>query len=817
MYSLNEVHRKMGQMNNETCIFSNRISVLFIVIFSSAAFGSIRTAAPSQKAPTTMSQQEGEPRHTNRLARETSPYLLQHAHNPVDWHPWGPEAIELARRENRPIFLSIGYSTCYWCHVMERESFENEATARVMNRDFVCIKVDREQRPDVDEIYMTSCQVFTRMTTGRASGGWPLSVFIDPVSLKPYFVGTYFPPVGGQGRPSFVEVCEAMSMAWKSQHEAVVDQANRIAAIVSDTLAAGEVARALGQPQVTLAVDQLMSSHDRENGGFGGAPKFPQPVFLELLLQGGGDKQPVRDVVAFTLDRMAMGGIYDQIGGGFHRYATDATWLVPHFEKMLYDNGQLASLYAESFERTGDTYHAKVLRETLDYVLREMTDEATGGFYSAQDAEVNTHEGENYLWTEAQVRSVLEEAGLAEDVPVTLKLYGLDLGTNFQDPHHRELPPNNVLFLPVRPDVFAREQGMSDDELSALIARITPPLYEARMKRDQPGLDDKIITGWNGLMIRGMADGGRVLGDERYLEAARRSARYLLGTMRDESGGLMRTSRGGLIAIPAFLEDYAFLARGLIALYDATGEDEWLSAAAEVVEAARARFWGDDGAWYDTRADQDDLFVRSRNLGDGAVPSGIGTMLLVLPAMAERTGETWYLDDFQSAMARLSGSFAGNPVGSSYATIATSRAVADHGDRLPDGKRVTPDRVAASVEPQQPLFDASGLARVTVTLDIAEGFHVNAHEPGDQALVGLAVVLEGSSGIDIEPDYPEGELYRESIRVHAREVRVPVVLRRTGPVSGQPTLVVTWQACTDQVCHAPASARLELSVKAGER
>jgi uncharacterized protein YyaL (SSP411 family) len=802
-------------MMNETTIFRRRISVLVVIALNcSAAFGFTRSVASTEEAPSTMIQQEGEPRHTNRLARETSPYLLQHAHNPVDWHPWGPEAIELARRENRPIFLSIGYSTCYWCHVMERESFENEATAKVMNRDFVCIKVDREQRPDVDEIYMTSCQVFTRMTTGRASGGWPLSVFIDPFSLKPYFVGTYFPPVGGQGRPGFVEVCESMSMAWKTQHEAVVDQSNRIAAIVADTLAAGEASRALGRTQVTLAVDRLMGSHDRENGGFGGAPKFPQPVFLELLLEGGGDKQAVEDVVAFTLDRMAMGGMYDQVGGGFHRYSTDARWLVPHFEKMLYDNGQLASLYADSYERTGDAFHAKVLRETLDYVLREMTDEASGGFYSAQDAEVNTHEGENYLWTADQVRTVLDEAGLAADVPKTLKFFGLDLGTNFQDPHHRELPPNNVLFLPVRPDVFAREQGMSDEEMSALIDRITPPLYAERMKRDQPGLDDKIITGWNGLMIRGMADGGRALADDRYLDAARRSARYILESMRNESGGLMRTSRNGEVAIPAFLEDYAFLARGLIALYDATGEDKWLTAAAEVIEAARARFWGDDGAWFDTEADQDDLFVRSRNLGDGAVPSGIGTMLLVLPAMAERTGETWYLDDFQSAMTRLSGSFAGNPVGSSYATIATSRALAENPDRLPGEGSTTPDRVVASIEPAELRFDDSGRAEVFVSLDIGEGFHVNAHEPGDQSLVGLAIKLEGASGVSIEADYPEGELYRESIRVHARKVRIPVVLQRTGPMTGEPTLVVTWQACTDQVCHAPASARLALDVKA---
>jgi uncharacterized protein YyaL (SSP411 family) len=798
----------MDQGQNRMLAWLIRTTIVLVPACVAVGYGS---AVEFGRTPVEMTQQEP-PKHTNRLARETSPYLLQHAHNPVDWHPWGAEAIELARQADKPIFLSIGYSTCYWCHVMERESFEDEATAEVMNRDFVCIKVDREQRPDVDEIYMTSCQVFTRMTTGRASGGWPLSVFIDPASLKPYFVGTYFPPDAGGGRPSFTQVLEGMSNAWKTQHDAVVEQADRIASMVVASLAAGEVTRPLGTDQVSGAIDRLMASHDRTHGGFGGAPKFPQPVFLELLMEAGWDRPAVRDAIKHSLDEMAKGGINDHVGGGFHRYSTDEKWLVPHFEKMLYDNGQLASLYAESHARTGDPFHAAVLRRTLDYVLLEMTDARSGAFYSAQDAEVNRHEGENYLWTREQVVEVLESAGLEADVPLALKLFGLDLGTNFQDPHHPELAPNNVLFLSLRPEEFAEAEGMTGSEFDDFMGRIIPPLYAARMKRDQPGLDDKIIVGWNGLMIAGMADGGRVLEEPAYVEAAARSARFILDSMRDDDGGLLRTARNGEVAIPAFLEDYAFLARGLVALFDATGDQRWLAAAGEIVEAARSRFWGEDGAWYDTQADQADLFVRSRNLGDGAVPSGIGTMLLVLPALAERTGETWYLDDFQSAMSRLSGSFAANPVGSTCATIATSRALADHPDRLPSEAAPDLDRVQVSLVPEAPVF-IDGRARVIVRLDVAEGFHINAHLPGDERLVGLRIELADAEGVSLEVDYPEGDLYRESIRVHARTVEIPVELTRTAGTGGSASLVVAWQACTDQVCHVPEALTVPIPME----
>ena len=391
----------------------------------------------------------GEP---NRLAEETSPYLLQHAYNPVDWYPWGEEAFAAARQRNVPIFLSIGYSTCYWCHVMERESFEKPEVAKIMNRDFVCIKVDREQRPDVDEIYMTACQVYTRVTTGRASGGWPLSLFLDPTTLKPFFAGTYFPPEPGFGKPSFTQLLAGVHDSWGTQRATLEEQSNQVAMMVTRELETQAGVQPLGASLGARAVSGLMSYHDKINGGFGGAPKFPQPVYLELMIAGGWDRPEVQQAVRKTLDAMAIGGIYDHVGGGFHRYAVDADWTVPHFEKMLYDNGQLASLYADVYQRTGDEFYAEVVRGILDYVLREMT-APDGAFLSAQDAEVNAREGGSYIWLPEEIREALGAQDHAQDIDFTMEVYGLAGGSNFKDPHHQDAPPANVLRFKDRPGV----------------------------------------------------------------------------------------------------------------------------------------------------------------------------------------------------------------------------------------------------------------------------------------------------------------------------------------------------------------------------
>ena len=791
------------------------LSMIFSVLFTSPALVSPWAGSSGDDPPKPQKGVNAISTHrfTNRLAEETSPYLLQHAHNPVDWHPWGPEAIALARSQNMPIFLSIGYSTCYWCHVMERECFEEEAIGELMNRTFINIKMDREQRPDVDEIYMTACQVFTRMTTGRSSGGWPLSVFIDPFTLEPYYVGTYFPPKPSHGRPSFPQVLEAMSDAWKNNRSEVEEQAASVARLVRQSLQAGYSVRPLDRRQVDSAVDQLMSMFDRTHAGFGSAPKFPQPVFLELLMQAGAGQPAIDAAVKATLDSMAMGGIYDQVGGGFHRYSVDEQWLVPHFEKMLYDNGQLASVYARSHERTGDPYHARIVEETLDYVLREMTDPETGVFFSAQDAEVNTHEGENYLWDEAELTEVLSEGGLKDDVPLAIQVFGLSEGTNFRDPHHPNSPPRNVLFLADRPEEIARARRMTQEQFEVFLSRVREVLYRSRMTRDQPGLDDKVIASWNGLMIRGMADGGRVLARPDYVAAAERAARSVLSTMRSDEGVLMRTARDGVASIPAFLEDYAFMARAALSLYEATQNPEWLTVAVELVETARGLFWGSDGAWYDTMADQEDLLVRSRNLGDGAVPSGIGTMLLVLDQLHELTQEGWYLDDLESALIRLSGSFAANPVGSAYATMVVDRGLQNYADRLPRSESVALDPpVSATLLPEHVSFSSDATATVVLRLEIDAGYHINAHEPGQDELLGLLVQVRGGEGLEGTVEFPPGELYRESIRVHARELELPIVLKQVGPITGTPSVAVRWQACTDEVCLPPESVLLPLQI-----
>ncbi|MHC4991738.1 MAG: thioredoxin domain-containing protein, partial [Planctomycetota bacterium] len=406
----------------------------------------------------------------NRLADETSPYLLQHEANPVHWFPWGPEAFEAARALGRPIFLSVGYSTCYWCHVMERESFENEQIAAIMNEHFICIKVDREERPDVDDIYMRAVQMLN-----QGHGGWPMSVFLEPGGLRPFIGGTYFPPTDQAGRPGFPTVLEQVAAFWRDRRQDVVQQATMVADAVRQQMAVEFAPQEIGRDEIARAQGQLMSMYDQQDAGFVVAqqrrPKFPIPSALDFLMSTAWDVESNRKAVIHTLDRMATGGMYDQVGGGFHRYSTDEKWLVPHFEKMLYDNGQLASTYAEAYQRTGDAFYAQIIRETLDYVIREMTS-PEGGFYSAQDAEVNHREGQNYLWQPGEVRKALSEAGREDLVDLALEVYGFNNGTNFQDPHHPEDEATNVVYLVERPDVMAGRLDLALEEFESRLVAI---------------------------------------------------------------------------------------------------------------------------------------------------------------------------------------------------------------------------------------------------------------------------------------------------------------------------------------------------------
>lgn len=779
--------------------------------------------------------------HTNRLVNETSPYLLQHAHNPVNWYPWGEEAFEAARAAQKPIFLSIGYSTCYWCHVMERESFENEEIAAVMNEHFICIKVDREERPDVDDIYMHAVQLLTQ------HGGWPMSVFLTPppptdvdpahawVGLEPFYGGTYFPPEDRYGRPGFPTLLNAINDGWTNQHAQVIEQATRVAEAVRQQLGAPRQPASIGADQVAQAAGQLLQIFDSTHAGFGSAPKFPQPVYLEFLMEirdGTTDatqQQAVDSAISLTLDKMAMGGMYDQVGGGFHRYSTDAEWLVPHFEKMLYDNGQLASLYSRAAEMTDNAYWGEIASEICDYVLREMVGD-NGAFYSAQDAEVNHREGQNYLWTSDSVTETLTAAGRSDLVDFALDAYGLRAGTNFRDPHHQDDPPANVIFLTMHPQRLADTMSLSLDVVNRQLREVNEVLLVERDTRDQPGTDDKVVVAWNGLMIAGMADAGRVLGRPDFVAAAKNAWVFIDNSMRDGDGHLLRTSRAGESKISGFSEDYAMVILGLLSLHEATDDRTYLDAAVSLTDDLNTRFRDSDGgAYYDTLPDQPDLFVRSRSTYDGAIPCANSVMLNNLVALHARTGEMRFLNDALLVLADMSSTIRSNPVGTVNATRALNRMLTLVPTEIAAIGAGEPSLAENGARPRSPVAvdvstDVIQLSRVDgpvsfeVALTIEDGFHVNAHDPGDASLIGLDVALaDAGDAYSIDVTYPEGESFTmgdQPILVHTNEIKVPVSIATQGEIKTGPVrLVVTYQVCTDSECLAPVRQIVVLAVE----
>ncbi len=563
----------------------------------------------------------GEHQHTNRLAAETSPYLLQHAHNPVDWYPWGSEALARSRQEERPIFLSIGYSACHWCHVMERESFEDQETADLMNGWFVNIKVDREERPDIDSIYMEAVQALT----GR--GGWPLSVFLTPDGV-PFFGGTYFPPQEGRSGPSFRRVLESVHDAWTDRREEVVESAEQIRGQLGRRLAGQPGERQLDSAFLDRCAEGMVEGYDATHGGFGQAPKFPQPMNLDFLLRTWrrtGNAQTLR-MVERTLERMARGGIYDQLGGGFHRYSTDARWLVPHFEKMLYDNAQLARLYLEAWQATQQPLYRRIAEETLDYVQFQMTS-PEGGFYSAQDADSEGEEGKYYVWTLEEVQAALDLA----DARIVALYYDVTIGGNFEG--------TNILHCPRDLDVVAAMARVPEEEVLAAVERSRPQLLSARSKRIPPGLDDKVLVSWNGMMLRAFADAAAALGRSDYLQTAVRNAEFVLDHVLQD-GRLRHTYKGGAAHVNGYLEDYANYADGLLALYEATFDLRWFEAAHALVGEMTQHFKDDDGAgFYDTSDDHEELLRRPKDVMDNAVPSGnsvAADVLLRLAALAQQ-------------------------------------------------------------------------------------------------------------------------------------------------------------------------------------
>ncbi|MGH7182313.1 MAG: thioredoxin domain-containing protein, partial [Nitrospiraceae bacterium] len=543
---------------------------------------------------------------SNRLIHETSPYLLQHAANPVDWYPWGPEALQAAQSQHRPILLSIGYSACHWCHVMERESFENEAIAALMNQHFICIKVDREERPDLDEIYMQAT-----VTLNHGQGGWPMTVFLTP-EQQPFFAGTYFPPDDRWGRPGFPSLLKKIAEAWAKDPTDLTNQARQLTERLKNELQSVSPV-SVSVSLLDEAVLQFREDFDERHGGFGTAPKFPPSAGLSLLLRcyrRTGESRTLQ-MVTSTLDAMAAGGIYDHIGGGFARYSTDQRWLVPHFEKMLYDNALLAKTYLESYQVTKRASYRQVTIEVLDYILREMTDQA-GGFYSATDADSEGVEGKFFVWTPAEIQAVLQNK---EHTSRFCAYYDITEQGNWE---HRSIPNR------LRPiEAVAKELNLTVDELDETIHLVRPLLYQARRQRIPPGLDDKIITAWNGMMMSAMAEAGRVLGLDRFIVGAMKAADFLLTVHRTPEGKLLRTSRQGRAHLDAVLEDYAYLAEGLIDLYEACGQERYLTAALQLGERMVDSFRDEtQGGFYTTAKTHEALIVRAREGADGATPSG---------------------------------------------------------------------------------------------------------------------------------------------------------------------------------------------------
>ncbi|HET7507112.1 MAG TPA: thioredoxin domain-containing protein, partial [Solirubrobacterales bacterium] len=553
----------------------------------------------------------------NRLGAETSPYLLQHRDNPVDWFPWGAEALDRARSEDLPILLSVGYSACHWCHVMERESFEDEATAAYMNDHFVCVKVDREERPDVDAIYMEAVQAIS------GHGGWPMTVFLDPDGV-PFYGGTYFPPDESRGMPSFRMVMEAVVHAFETQREEIRERAPGTRARLG---AIGEVEPRPDLPgtaDLEAAVQRLLDRADRRNGGFGGAPKFPPASSLELLLARGETEH-----VELTLDKMLAGGIYDQIGGGFARYAVDAIWLVPHFEKMLYDNALLARIYLHGWQELGHKRYRRVCEETLDWMLREMRG-PEGGFYSALDADSEGEEGKFYVWTPDEIQEVLATdpncINLTTQQAVKLmQFWGVSEEGNFEGAN-----------------ILHRAESAEAEEPEGY-AEARRALFEARSQRVWPGLDDKRLTSWNALAIAALADAGAVLGRDDYLDAARACATFLLEQLRDESGNLLRTYKDGRAHLNAYLEDHAFLLEALLTLYEASFEERWFTEARALAETMIERFGDPErGGFYSTSADHEELIARRKEVGDHPIPSGNSSASMGLLRLEALTGERRY-------------------------------------------------------------------------------------------------------------------------------------------------------------------------------
>ena len=747
--------------------------------------------------------ESGTPKYINRLIAEESPYLLQHAHNPVNWFPWGEEAFAHAVSEDKPIFLSIGYATCHWCHVMERESFENEDIAKQLNEDFVAIKVDREQLPDVDALYMTAVQ----MIAGR--GGWPMSSFLD-TDGRPYFGGTYFPPT------QFADLLNRVALLWGTQREELLTQAGNVQRALSNAHQLGQTAKAVGTNEIDKATENAILSFDADYGGFSRAPKFPQESTLMFLLEQAriANSSEALSAADFTMRKMAAGGIHDQIGGGFHRYSVDHQWLVPHFEKMLYNQANLARVYVLAWQLSGYEDHAATARGILDYVLREMTTE-TGVFYSATDADSEGREGAFFVWTPETLNSVLSE----DDARLASELWGIDDIGNFEG--------ETVLNRPTPLAVIAKSFDMSVDELIEKRTQLAEQLRTARELREHPLLDDKVLTGWNGLMITAFAEAAMAFDDKRYLDTAVRAATQLLNNVLNSSGRLKRSQFNGVVSIDAKQVDFAWLAEGLIALYDATGNKHWLHKAQELTDTMIAEFHDVKGGGFFMGASTvagARLVTRPKDLYDASTPSGNATALRVLSRLVARTGKFSYARLADELIAAYSEALTQQSNGFYYLLTALSEYT--------------------NGESGLPRYAGKGVARVNarrhgsrleLDIDLDEGWHINANKPLQDYLI--ATELKGVNHTLSDIRYPAPHtrklgfqsealsLYEGDIVIEAElstanatandttrteENAVNAVADSVAKASDRTTLELTLQACNDEICLAPETLTIVL-------
>jgi uncharacterized protein YyaL (SSP411 family) len=792
----------------------------------------------------------------NHLARESSPYLLLHAHNPVDWYPWGPEAFAKARKEKKPIFLSIGYSSCYWCHVMERLVFEDEKIAAYMNEHFVNIKVDREERPDIDEIYMTSLYVYLRQIGSRQGGGWPMSMFLTPAA-KPFAGGTYFPPEDDRGRPGFLTVLKQISKLWKNEPKQLEQNADLITKFVQQamkprlTLTPVELNRSL----VGRATEAVASSFDEKFGGVGfnaaspNSPKFPTPAKLALLQydsRRNGDERSAQ-IVRETLDRMAAGGIRDHLGGGFHRYSTDRFWHVPHFEKMLYDQAQLAVVYTEAFRQTGEPKYRAIAEDIFRYVAGEMTDTA-GGFYSALDAETDGIEGEFYVWSKKEIVKILG----ADDAQLFQSIYGMEEANPFEHGY--------VLHLPASIADAAEKLKVPPAQLEQRLHLMRFQLLIVRAKRAPLLKDDKSLTSWNGMMIRAYARAGLVFDDAEYIKTAEKAAMFVLAHMRDKEQRLQRTYRGGTAKLNAYLDDYALLVEGLLTIYEATANEKWLNASRRLTDQQIDLFWDKTGkGFFFTSRDHEELIVRTKGANDSAVPSGNGVSVRNLIRLASLTGQEKYrtyaketLEAFAPAIDRAPqgmvtialalGEYLDKPnFAATRKTSATDSKAAPTENRQnglgsavesPQTSQSSPIQLTAGESEKKPArkpelattraflsvdkLPPGGRCKIVVFVDIKEGWHINANPANPNFLIPTVLSVKSKLGckltsISYEPGKKVEVPGSPTLHVYETKTAIRGVLEIPASAVGKTDeieILVRYQPCNDTKCLPPKTARL---------